>query len=99
MKYVIGMDIGIGSIGWSVIRSDADCKRIEDFGVRIFEPGENASDRKSNSQIRREYRSVRRVLRRRKHRKELLKAHLENIGLTTIDRINEYFKHADGDII
>ena len=24
---------------------------------------------------------------------------MENIGLTTIDRINEYFKHADGDII
>lgn len=99
MKYVIGMDIGIGSIGWSVIRNDADCKRIEDFGVRIFDPGENASDRKSNSKMRREYRSVRRVFRRRKHRKELLKAHLDNIGLTTIDRINEYFKHADGDII
>ena len=49
MKYVIGMDIGIGSIGWSVIRSDADCKRIEDFGVRIFDPGENAGDRKRKS--------------------------------------------------
>ena len=51
MKYVIGMDIGIGSIGWSVIRSDADCKRIEDFGVRIFDPGENAGDRKRKSNL------------------------------------------------
>ncbi len=37
MKYIIGLDIGIGSVGWAVVRNDDDCKRLEDFGVRIFE--------------------------------------------------------------
>lgn len=40
MKYIIGLDIGIGSVGWAVVRNDDDCKRLEDFGVRIFESGE-----------------------------------------------------------
>ena len=35
MKYIIGLDIGIGSVGWAVVRNDDDCKRLEDFGVRI----------------------------------------------------------------
>lgn len=42
MKYIIGLDIGIGSVGWAVVRNDDDCKRLEDFGVRIFESGEIA---------------------------------------------------------
>lgn len=40
MKYIIGLDIGIGSVGWAVVRNDDDCKRLENFGVRIFESGE-----------------------------------------------------------
>ena len=40
MKYIIGLDIGIGSVGWAVVRNEDDCKRLEDFGVRIFESGE-----------------------------------------------------------
>ena len=49
MNYIIGLDVGIGSIGWSVLRNDAECKRIEDFGVRIFDSGEldNGKNRKS----------------------------------------------------
>ena len=26
MKYIIGLDIGIGSVGWAVVRNDDDCK-------------------------------------------------------------------------
>lgn len=28
MKYIIGLDIGIGSVGWAVVRNDDDCKRF-----------------------------------------------------------------------
>lgn len=28
MKYIIGLDIGIGSVGWAVVRNDDDCKRL-----------------------------------------------------------------------
>ncbi len=52
MKYIIGLDIGIGSVGWAVVRNDDDCKRLEDFGVRIFESGEIIESNKNirNSQ-------------------------------------------------
>lgn len=62
MNHIIGLDIGIGSIGWSVINIDK--RRIEDCGVRIFETGED-KDRKSNCQNRRGARGIRRVLRRK----------------------------------
>ena len=39
-KFRIGLDIGIGSVGWAVISytSPKDA-RIEDFGSRIFVSG------------------------------------------------------------
>ena len=33
INYILGLDIGIGSVGWAVINIDK--RRIEDFGVRI----------------------------------------------------------------
>lgn len=35
MHYILGLDVGIQSVGWAVIRYDEPA-RIEDFGVRIF---------------------------------------------------------------
>ena len=51
MKYIIGLDIGIGSVGWAVVRNDDDCKRLEDFGVRIFESGEIIESNKNNISV------------------------------------------------
>ena len=34
MRYTIGLDIGIASVGWAVINEDK--RRIEDLGVRVF---------------------------------------------------------------
>lgn len=99
MNYVLGLDVGIGSVGWAVVRNDDDNKRIEDFGVRIFDSGENPKDSKRNSQERREFRSARRLLRRRAHRKQRLKNHLTNINLTTEERIKKYFETCSSDII
>lgn len=98
MKYVLGLDVGIGSIGWAVIR-DEKVKRIEDFGVRIFDSGEKPKDSKRKSQDRRESRSIRRNTRRRSHRKWRIKAHFENIGLCKISDIEKYFESASPNII
>lgn len=38
-KMIYGLDIGISSVGWAVIRL-GDILRIEDCGVRIFDSGE-----------------------------------------------------------
>ncbi len=60
MGKVLGLDIGIASVGWSLI--DTDNNKIIDMGVRLF----NSADA-SNNQQRRESRSARRTLRRKKN--------------------------------
>ncbi|WKY44899.1 type II CRISPR RNA-guided endonuclease Cas9 [Eubacteriaceae bacterium ES2] len=99
MKYRLGLDIGIGSIGWAVISGDKNAARIENFGVRIFESGEIdqlGKDRKS--QQRRGFRGTRRLVRRRKFRKNRVKGHLQNIGLVKIEALNRYFETNQQDI-
>ena len=93
----MGLDIGIGSVGWAVINLDKN--RIEDFGVRIFDTGEDQKAQKRESQKRRERRSSRRHYRRKSHRKQRIKEHLENIGLTTKTKIAEYFENGHNNII
>ena len=81
-KYGIGLDIGIGSVGYAVISKTNNLDaRIEDLGVRLFDSGENIRQKASNAQERRRYRSVRRLLRRRKHRKERVKKFFLKIKL------------------
>ena len=81
--YRIGLDVGIGSIGWAVVSSSTDGHpaRIEDFGVRIFKSGEDPKKKTSLCQDRRGNRGVRRLERRRSYRKRMVKNHLQNIGL------------------
>ena len=44
-KFVLGLDIGISSVGWALVNIDDDGKptKIKDVGVRIFTPGENST--------------------------------------------------------
>ncbi len=66
MGKVLGLDIGIASVGWSLI--DTDNNKIIDMGVRLF----NSADA-SNNQQRRESRSARRTLRRKNIAFKMLK--------------------------
>lgn len=66
---ILGFDIGIASIGWAFVESG----ELKDCGVRIFTEAENPKDGKSLALPRREARSVRRRLMRRKNRLETLK--------------------------
>lgn len=63
MKYVLGLDIGIASVGWSVL--DLDEKRIADMGVRAFNAAEDPKTRAPLAEPRRLARGSRRRLRRR----------------------------------
>lgn len=99
MNYVLGLDIGIGSVGWAVVRNEEDVKRIEDFGVRIFSSGEYPKTRERFSQQRRSKRSARRLIRRRAHRKLRLKNYLEKIGLVSNEKVKEYYENCSSDII
>ncbi|MDR1917784.1 MAG: type II CRISPR RNA-guided endonuclease Cas9, partial [Christensenellaceae bacterium] len=70
MKYRIGLDIGIASVGWAVLENDenGEVKGIIERGVRAFDPVENPKNGDSLAAERRGFRSMRRTLRRRKAR-------------------------------
>lgn len=78
MKYHLGLDLGITSIGWALFRADDDNNpiRIENLGVRIFNSLEDEKGKLEN-QHRREKRGQRRIRRRKQGRlnkaKELFK--------------------------
>lgn len=91
MRYIIGLNVGIGTVGWSAIQYD-EPRHILDFGIRAFESGENKKKKMSNSQIRRGYRSVRRLERRRSFRKNEVKRILHAAGIISEQEISEYYK-------
>lgn len=68
-KYIVGLDIGISSVGWALLALDENDNpyRIIDVGSRIFTPGEEASG-DSKAKARREKRGARRISRRREFR-------------------------------
>lgn len=61
---ILGFDIGINSIGWAFVEND----ELKDCGVRIFTEAENPSNKESLALPRRNARSARRRLKRRKAR-------------------------------
>ena len=93
-KYVLGLDMGITSVGWGLI--DSESGEIIDKGVRLFKEGTAA-----NNLTRRTKRGMRR-LKRRKHQRilelrRLLKKNnilLENfVPLTNVYEIREKGLH------
>ena len=92
MSKILGLDVGIGSLGWAVI--DQDQRRIVDLGVRIFESGEEIENGKKvrTSQVRRSYRSAKRLNKRRKQRKLRLKQFIEEQGIITVKDINSAYR-------
>lgn len=67
MKYRLGLDLGVSSIGSAIIELDENnnAKNIKDAGVRIFEVSEGAADRRSK-------RTARKNLVRTRQRLQLL---------------------------
>lgn len=97
MKYSLGLDIGTTSIGWAVVNEDK--QRIEDLGVRIFERPENPKNGESLAKPRRDARSTRRRLKRRRERLDYLKQFFAEhqllsdeqiVGLLTYDKAHTH---------
>lgn len=72
----LGLDIGIGSIGWALL--DLNCKKMVDFGVHMFNEASAAQEPRLN-------RSARRTLTRRKWRKKQLRQAFVDFGLLSVD--------------
>lgn len=66
-KVNIGFDIGITSVGWSIVDEE---NNIIDRGVRLFDELKNPKDGKLENIVRRSKRSLRRTLRRKRNRKD-----------------------------
>ncbi len=92
MGRIIGLDVGIGSLGWAVI--DETNRRIDDLGVRIFESGEEGASKAADraSQIRRASRAKRRLNKRCKQRKNRLRKILEENEIITSEEINRAYR-------
>lgn len=89
LKYVVGLDIGIASVGWATLLLDSQDEpvRILDLNSRIFDKAEVPKTGASLAAPRRMARGVRRRLRRRKFRlhrvrQYILRHHiLDKVGL------------------
>lgn len=95
IRYTLGIDIGIGSVGWAVLENDETSEpfKIEKLGVRIFDKAEQPKTGASLALPRREARSARRRLRRHKHRLERIRHLLEAEGIMSVDAITELYLH------
>ena len=89
MKYIIGLDMGITSVGFAAMMlddKDEPCRIIR-MGSRIFEAAEHPKDGSSLAAPRRINRGMRRRLRRKSHRKERIKDLIIKNELMTADEI------------
>ncbi len=77
-KLVLGLDIGITSVGYGIV--DIDENRFVDYGVRLFKEGTAA-----NNEDRRVKRGARRLKRRQKNRINDMKNLLEKEGILNKD--------------
>lgn len=91
MTYILGIDIGIASVGFAGVEIDQNEKLVSiDFcGTHIFEAAENPKDGASLAAPRREKRGMRRVVNRRSQRKKQIRALLARHGLKDIESIDQ----------
>ncbi len=88
MRYTIGLDIGIASVGWAVINNDKS--RIENLGVRVFKKAEE-SDGKALNLARREARGARRRIRRRATRMRKIKEIFVKYNLVSQEELDNLY--------
>lgn len=100
----LGIDLGIGSCGWAVIRQGDGSGEIVDWGARTFDVPETDKERTPTNQLRRGHRGLRRVLKRRRQRmnavRQLFKQHglLDSDGKTALNKpdLDPWLLRAEG---
>lgn len=100
MKYGIGLDCGISSVGFAAMELDEndEPRRIIKLGSRVFDEAENPKDGASLAAPRRAARSLRRRLRRHGHRLERIKKRLVKDGVLTEEELAHLFDGRLADI-
>ena len=76
VERILGIDLGISSLGWAVVEYDKDNDEnntIVDCGVRLFTAAETPKEKESPNKGRREARGLRRVIKRRRVRMNTIK--------------------------
>jgi len=93
MNYRIGLDIGITSVGWSVIENNefGDAVKIIDLGSRIFTAAETPKDGSSLALPRREARGARRRNRRKVFRIFRVKKLLIESGILSESELDKLY--------
>ena len=94
MNYVLGLDVGISSVGWCVLNLDR--QRIEALGVRAFNAAEDPQTKSPLAEPRRLSRSARRRLRRRAGRLRRAKELFVEYGLLTPEKVDAALKTYPG---
>ncbi|EXI62384.1 hypothetical protein MHD_08645 [Mannheimia granulomatis] len=95
LNYILGLDLGIASVGWSVIEIDETEMpiRLIDVGVRTFERAEVPKTGESLALARRLARSTRRLIRRRAFRLLKAKRLLKNHQIVSADELSTLPNH------
>lgn len=78
---VLGLDGGIASIGWTVLELGDDDGHILGAGTWMFDTPETDKERRLTSEIRREKRGARRVIRRRRQRMAQIRGLFSRYGV------------------
>lgn len=93
-KLILGLDLGITSIGWALVSVDKDNDQnneIIESGVRIFTIAEHPKDGKSLALPRREARSARRTTKRKAQKKRAIKRLLQKYKITSAEELEHLF--------
>lgn len=93
IRYAIGLDIGITSVGWVIValdENDNPCGII-DIGCRIFPLAQHPKTGASLAAPRRAARSTRRIIRRRRHRKERIRFLLVENSVVSSEQLATLF--------
>ena len=93
VKYSIGLDCGIASVGYAVMALDPNDEpcRIIRLGSRVFDKAENPKDGSSLALPRREARGTRRRIRRHQHRLERIRYMLLNEKILSQEELDNLF--------
>ncbi len=93
LSYGIGLDVGITSVGWATVALDGNDKPygIIGMGARIFDAAEQPKTGESLAAPRREARSMRRRLRRHRHRNERIRALLVRENVLSEEQLSKLF--------
>ena len=93
-KIILGLDLGITSIGWALVNVDDENtinNKIIDSGVRIFTIAEHPKDGKSLALPRREARGARRTTKRKAQKIRAIKKLLVQNKIITQDELDNLF--------